>query len=118
MEATFVELTQFLRHRDRYLSDEDYRALQILLLQCPTLGDVIPSTRGLRKIRFRDSYRISGKRGGLRIIYYWLEKNSQIIMVTLYSKADGDDLAKRDYHRLGVHIQNILKEIDEAKHLR
>jgi hypothetical protein len=38
----------------------------------PVAGDLIEGTGGLRKLRFKDSRRSKGKRGGLRVIfYYW-----------------------------------------------
>ena len=37
----------------------------------PAAGEVIEGTGGLRKMRFADARRGKGKRGGLRVIYYW-----------------------------------------------
>ena len=53
------------------LSDEDYRTLQQFLARDPEAGDIIPGTGGFRKLRWADSRRRKGKRGGLRIIYYY-----------------------------------------------
>ena len=54
-----------------YLDDDDFRGLQNLLMLQPEAGDSIPGTGGLRKLRFADARRGKGKRGGLRVIYYW-----------------------------------------------
>ncbi len=70
MTATFVELAPFRRCRSDYLTDEEYRVLQIALMQNPESGEVIRGTGGLRKLRFGDARRGKGKRGGLRVIYY------------------------------------------------
>jgi len=70
MDATFIELAPFQKYRSDYLTDDEYRALQIELMQNPEAGDVIKGTGGLRKIRFADKRRGKGKRGGLRVIYY------------------------------------------------
>ena len=64
MKAIFVEMPPFQRFRQNYLDDDGFRALQLLLLQNPEAGDVIAGTGGLRKIRFADSRRSKGKRGG------------------------------------------------------
>ena len=77
MNALFVELPPFSRYRQTYLDDDAYHQLQLLLLQQPEAGDVIKDTGGLRKLRFADSRRGKGKRGGLRVIYYWWEGGSQ-----------------------------------------
>jgi len=71
MKALFIELPPFERYRQDYLTDEGYRNLQNFLLLTPKAGDVIAGTGGLRKLRFGDPKRGKGKRGGLRVIYYW-----------------------------------------------
>lgn len=76
MGATFVELPPFERHRAQYFNDEEFRGFQRLLLKQPDAGAVIQGTGGLRKVRFADSSRQKGKRGGLRVIYYqWVQGN-------------------------------------------
>jgi hypothetical protein len=45
--------------------------LQNALLDNPEAGDVIEGTGGLRKVRHGDVRRGKGKRGGLRVIYFW-----------------------------------------------
>ena len=71
MTAVFVELPAFERYRADYLDDDAFRKLQSLLMLKPEAGDIIPGAGGLRKMRFADERRSKGKRGGLRIIYYW-----------------------------------------------
>lgn len=71
MCALFVELPAFFRHRQEYLSDEEFHALQAELLANPEIGDVIEGAGGLRKMRQAEQRRGKGKRGGLRIIYFW-----------------------------------------------
>ncbi len=94
MEATFVELPPFQRHRAEFLSDEAFRALQQILLKCPHLGDVIKGTGGLRKLRFSDPHRQKGKRGGIRVIYYYWLPGAQFWLFTLYGKDVQDDLTE------------------------
>ena len=71
MKAIFIELPPFARHRSGYLDDESFLALQAYLMSNPEAGDVIEGTGGLRKLRHADPRRGKGKRGGLRVIYYW-----------------------------------------------
>ena len=78
MKALFVEMPAFIRHRSDYLDDEGLRALQSALLENPEAGDVIEGTGGLRKVRHADPRRGKGKRGGLRVIYYWWDSRRQI----------------------------------------
>ena len=109
MHATFVELPPFERHRKAYLSDEEFRALQNLLMADPEAGDVIPDAGGLRKLRFADSKRGKGKRGGLRVIYYWWDAGAQFWLFTLYSKGEMADLAASERKELKAMIKRELQ---------
>ena len=77
MQAAFVELPPFERTRKEYLDDEAYRTLQLALMENPTAGAVFEGTGGLRKLRQADPRRGKGKRGGLRVIYYWCSGDDQ-----------------------------------------
>jgi mRNA-degrading endonuclease RelE of RelBE toxin-antitoxin system len=65
----FVETTVFTRALRALVPDDDYRALQMALMLRPEQGALIRGSGGLRKIRWGGSGR--GKRGGIRVIYYW-----------------------------------------------
>ena len=93
MNATFVELPPFERVRANYLDDTAYLALQNELMSNPQAGDVIEGTGGLRKLRQPDPRRGKGKRGGLRVIYYWWLGGGQFWLFTVYDKDQVDDLA-------------------------
>jgi hypothetical protein len=86
----FVETPIFTADVQALLTDEDYAALQRHLVTQPTAGDVIVGTGGLRKIRWTIKGR--GKRGGTRVIYYYLEAQAQIRMILIYRKGIKDDL--------------------------
>lgn len=93
MKALFVELPAFARHREEYLDDEGFRNLQRFLLKNPEAGAVIEGTGGLRKVRHGDPKRGKGKRGGLRVIYYWWDDGEQFWLFTLYDKDEMDNLS-------------------------
>lgn len=60
----------------------------------PEAGPLISGTGGLRKLRFADEQRGKGKRGGLRVIYYWWEAGLQFWLFTIYDKDESSDLSK------------------------
>ena len=90
MKAIFIESTVFEKFRSNYLSEEEFRDLQLILLANPKTGSVIQGTGGLRKVRF--GAKGKGKRSGVRIIYYFLEKKDRFYLLTLYSKNEVTDL--------------------------
>lgn len=115
MKLVFFETPLFTRLLPDYVNDESYRALQRTLLENPELGDVMPGTGGFRKIRWEDSRRGKGKRGGLRVIYYYLTTNHQIWFFTLYSKDEATDLTSGEKKALKKAIQ---VELEARKHKR
>ena len=68
----------------------------------------MPGTGGFRKLRWRDSGRGKGKRGGLRIIYYHLTSDHQIWFVTIYGKDETTDLTVEEKRILKRAIQTEL----------
>ncbi len=93
MRALFVELPAFAKYRADYLGDEEFRRLQQSMLKNPEAGDVIEGTGGLRKLRHGDPRRGKGKRGGLRVIYYWWDGGRQFWLFTLYDKDEMENLS-------------------------
>ncbi|MFJ4384649.1 toxin [Pseudomonas sp. NPDC089408] len=92
MEAIFFETSFFTATVSDYLSDDEYKALQQELLMNPECGDVMPRTGGFRKLRWGDRRRGKGKRGGLRVIYYWLSSDGQMWMFAIYDKDELENL--------------------------
>lgn len=86
-----IETTVFTRRIQDLLSDDAYRELQAELVKRPDAGSLIPGSGGLRKVRW--GYQHQGKRGGVRVIYYWALQNEQILMLFVYPKNETDDLS-------------------------
>lgn len=108
MLAVFVELPPFQRHRPDYLDDEAFVKLQQLLMLNPEAGDLVQGTGGLRKLRFADERRGKGKRGGLRIIYYWWDAGSQFWLFTIFDKDEMPDLTAGERSALKEMIKREL----------
>ncbi len=72
----FIETPLFEKSKDGIFDEEELQKLQLALLETPSKGDLIPKGKGLRKIRWSASGR--GKRGGARVIYYWVNDENVI----------------------------------------
>jgi mRNA-degrading endonuclease RelE of RelBE toxin-antitoxin system len=60
---------------------------------------VIRGSAGLRKLRWGATGR--GKRGGLRVIYYWAPDDDVIYLLYLYAKNEQGDLTPAQIRILG-----------------
>jgi mRNA-degrading endonuclease RelE of RelBE toxin-antitoxin system len=101
----FIETGIFTRQVTSLLTDDEYHQLQAALLSHPESGPIIPHSGGLRKIRWAMSGR--GKRGGVRVIYYWVVAKDQILMLFMYPKNVKDDLTSQQL--------KVLREIVEKE---
>ncbi|TAN04285.1 MAG: hypothetical protein EPN36_09510 [Rhodanobacteraceae bacterium] len=86
----FFETSVFTRQVQGLLTDDDYADFQSGLAANPLAGDVIEGTNGLRKIRV--AAKGKGKRGGARVIYYYVSDAAQIRLLLIYAKSRKDDL--------------------------
>lgn len=109
MKAVFIELPAFERHRKDYLDDDAFSRLQETLMGNPEAGDLIEGTGGLRKMRFGDPRRAKGKRGGLRVIYYYWNGGPEFWLFTLYGKDEMTDLSPRQRAELKERVKGELK---------
>jgi mRNA-degrading endonuclease RelE of RelBE toxin-antitoxin system len=67
------------------------------------MGAVIPESGGLRKLRWVSAGK--GKRGGLRVIYYWVTNDHKILLLYVYSKAKQEDLTSQELKFLKTLIE-------------
>ena len=102
----FVETHVFTDLVCKALDDDDYRALQGSLLLRPEQGPVIPGSGGLRKVRWGGKG--GGKRGGLRVIYFWDKAHATFYMLFLYRKNEQGDLTKAQVRVLGRLVREEL----------
>ncbi len=93
-----VETRQFTARVRALLGDEVYREFQLALVARPTAGDVIPETGGLRKVRWGMAG--TGKRGGVRIIYFYHQATERILMLFVFAKNERSDLTPAERRQL------------------
>lgn len=100
----FIEAPLFTRLVHKYLTDDEYSALQWALALRPEAGAVIPGSGGIRKLRWAGKGH--GKRGGLRVIYYWRNREGQILLLTLYAKNEAEDIPLHLLRELRKEIES------------
>ena len=103
-----METPVFTRQIQAIMPDETYRALQEALIRNPHLGAEIPGSGGLRKVRWLVPGK--GKRGGARIIYFWIRRSEQIYMLLAYTKSRQDNLTEDQVKTLNALVAQELND--------
>ena len=93
-----IETPIFTRRIQTIISDEEYRLLQVQLINKPDSGKIIRGSGGLRKLRW--SAGGHGKRGGIRVIYYWFVSQDTLLLLFAYSKSEQDELTREQLKQL------------------
>lgn len=101
----FIEAPPFERVRQDYLDDDEYRLLQMALMANPAAGDLLRGSGGIRKIRWAAAGR--GKRGGLRVIYYWVGRRNHVLLLTMYRKSEISDLTPAQVSALRALLDSL-----------
>jgi len=109
MNLLFFESRGFSMRRSDYLDDDGYRILQYALLENPQQGAMIPGSGGFRKLRWPDARKSKGKRGGLRIVYYYFEDERQVWFAVIFDKDKAIDLTSEEKRVLGAAVRAELK---------
>jgi hypothetical protein len=95
---TVVETPTYLRSVTGVLDEQECEEFTSYIASNPSAGDVIRSTKGLRKVRWARSS--TGKSGGARVIYFYRAANGEIVLLIAYAKAKFDNLPAEFLKRL------------------
>ena len=109
---TVAETPTFSRQADKLFNEEERRELIETLATSPLVGDEIPGTGGVRKLRFAASGR--GKRGGARVIYYYVDEHMPVYALLAYANAAKIDMTsqeRRAVARLAAALKAKRKEM-------
>jgi hypothetical protein len=101
-----IEAPGFTSRVAEYLDADEYMALQWAILLRPGTGAVIPGSGGIRKLSWAAKGR--GKRGGLRVIYYWRNSVGETWLLSIYAKNEMENIPLNE-------LRELRKEIDDER---
>ncbi|NOT09861.1 MAG: type II toxin-antitoxin system RelE/ParE family toxin [Gemmatimonadales bacterium] len=108
IELEFIYTPLFERSIKGLLDDEAMRLVERLLLEAPETGNVVAGTGGVRKIRVGLPGR--GKRGGGRVIYFYVAVRSRIYFLLGYAKNRAVDLTPLEKRVLRTLASQLQRE--------
>lgn len=109
---TTYETKHFVKFSAKLIGDKERERLIEALKTDPKAGDVIPGTSGLRKLRWKRPG--TGKRGGVRVIYYFYDERGVLVMLTVYAKNDKEDMSAKDKKEYRALVDDIIALIENT----
>ncbi len=91
---SIAETALFARQAESVWSNEERTVFIDFIARNPEVGDLIPDTGGVRKVRWKRQG--SGKRGGVRVIYFYHHVNTPLYLLMVYAKAQREDMSSED----------------------
>lgn len=100
-----VETPAYIRAVDEFWDSDTQAEFKNFIGINFLLGDIIPDTGGLRKIRWKSSNK--GKRGGVRVIYYFYDERHPIYLLFAYAKNIQTDLSEQEKKVMRTLVQQL-----------
>jgi len=105
---TVAETVVFMRQASALWTEDERFEFVDFIARNPEAGDLIPASGGVRKVRW--GRRGSGKRGGVRIIYFYHDPAMPLYLLTIYAKARRDDLSSEARQT----VRGLVERLKEA----
>lgn len=103
---TVVETPSFQRDAAAALSAEERTEMISFLAANPDAGDIMPGTGGARKLRWRAQGR--GKRGGVRVIYYYHNESLPLFLLNVFAKNEKANLTKAERNEMQTLLPRLV----------
>jgi hypothetical protein len=104
---TIAEMPEFTRRSEHLLSGAERQDIIDYLANFPKAGVLIEGTGGIRKLRW--SRQGSGKSGGVRVIYYFHNKQIPLYLFTIFGKGEKANLSKAERNELAKLVRILVQ---------
>jgi len=110
---TVVETPFFLRKAAGVLTEGEREQLVAFVAANPEAGDVIPESGGVRK--FRWAAKGKGKRGGVRVVYYFHNEAFPVFLLNVYAKNQKVNLTKTERNQLKALVPLLIGDYRKGR---
>lgn len=110
---TVCETEEFLARAEEVWSAEERAEFVDFIALHPEAGDLVPGAGGTRKVRWTKQG--SGKRGGVRVIYYFYDTTVPLFLVTMFAKNQKSDLNPADKKGLAEFAKLVKDTIKDKR---
>jgi len=110
---TVVELPEFIRCANKLLRETERERLVQYLAANPQAGVLLQGTGGIRKLRWKREG--TGKRGGVRVIYYYHDERYPLFLLTLFGKSEKSNVSKAERTMLAKLVEQLLETYQKGE---
>lgn len=113
MKKLVIKTTPFFeRIAKKLLASDSLDTLYNYLQVHPEIGKLIQGTGGVRKFRWKTGKNNKGKSGGVRVLYHY-SKDILIILISVYSKSEKDNITQAERNELKQLIPRLIIKYKE-----
>jgi hypothetical protein len=110
MKPTVFATSRYERNAKRLLTKLERSDVEDAISANPKLYPVEKGTGGVRKARW--GRKGKGKRGGVRVIYYYWISDDEVYLLFVYAKNEQEDMSPSDRKAAKAFVE----ELKRAKH--
>ncbi len=103
---TVVETPGFIRDASAALTDDERAEMILFLAATPESGDIMAETGGGRKLRWKAQGR--GKRGGVRVIYYFHNESLPLFLLNVFAKKEQANLTRAGRNAMKALLPRLV----------
>ena len=111
--VTVVEFENFTRFAAKHLTADEDEALKSFLAINPEQGVIIQGTGGVRKLRW--AAKGKGKSGGVRVIYYYHDRDMPLLLLAGFAKNEMSDLNAADRNAMKKLLPSLVNHYKKGK---
>ena len=109
---TVVELQEFLKRSERLMKEDERTTIVNYLAAHPAAGVIMKGTGGIRKLRWKREG--SGKRSGVRVIYYYYNEKYPLFLLTVFGKSEKANISKTERNELAKLTRILIESYGES----
>ena len=113
MLVSVIETDAYLSKAEKIMSAAERESVVLMISASPAIGDVIPGTGGLRKVRIPLQGR--GKRGGGWLIYWYYNEGYPAILMWAFAKNEASDLSSSQKKSLSAMSETFTADFRSIK---
>ncbi len=103
---TIAEVPEYIRRVEKLLTEDERRDVVDYLAANPAAGALMQGTGGVRKLRWgRQGH---GKRGGVRVIYFFHSARMPLYLLTVFAKNERENLTMAERNELARLVKTLV----------